>query len=199
MRSRGKKAVWIGKASRQSLLALIGLLVLVAPQAGRAPPRPAVALAVWTDRSCDKVGAPLSPEAVIAADVAAQDRHEGATFLCLRTAQAGPPESRSNYAFLWGERGPPHPVLPEIVSARLVAARALPLHVAEGLTRLDRYLALYGQARAYVVAIDYHLEEQSWHLHDGVNFRLYVLAPEDRRWVIVEASEVPLHRVVEAG
>ncbi|MDH7486500.1 MAG: hypothetical protein QHJ81_09535 [Anaerolineae bacterium] len=64
---------------------------------------------------------------------------------------------------------------------------------------MDRYLALYGQVRAYVVAIDYHLRQQSRHFHEGVNFRLYVLAPEEGHWVIVEASEIPPHRAAEAG
>ncbi|MBC8448530.1 MAG: SpoIID/LytB domain-containing protein [Chloroflexi bacterium] len=160
---------------------------------------PTVILADSTERRCREEVALPPPEAVIEADIAAQDSHDWSTFLCLRTAQAGPPESRSNHAFLGGGKGLPRPVLQDIVSARLVAAQPLPLHVAAGLTRMDRYLALYGQARAYVVAIDYQLEEQSQQFYNGVNYRLYVLAPEEGQWVIVEASEVPLHRVVEAG
>jgi len=45
--------------------------------------------------------------------------------------------------------------------------------------------------------IEYQLKKENRAFYNGVNYRLYVLAAEEGRWVIVE--EAPVHRMVEAG
>jgi len=90
-------------------------------------------------------------------------------------------------------------MIENIEKAQLVGIKPLPLNLAGGLTRIDKYLELYRQIRAYYVGIDYKLKQEKRHLYNGVNYRLYILGQEKGNWVIVEASESPVHRMIEAG
>ncbi|MGQ9560204.1 MAG: SpoIID/LytB domain-containing protein [Candidatus Oleimicrobiaceae bacterium] len=139
-----------------------------------------------------------TPESVIEADVAAQNSHDWSAFLSIRTAKAGPPENRVDYQVL-KEKYPENDFMQNIVTARLVGIKALPLSLLEGLTRTDKYLELYAEVKAYYVGIEYQLKKENRAFYNGVNYRLYVLAPEEKHLAMVEASEAPVFRMVESG
>ncbi len=137
-------------------------------------------------------------EAVIQADIAAQAAHDAASFLNLRSAKPEAPENRNDWANL-RRKYPADDFIENILTARLIALKPVPLQVAAGLTHMAEYLQTYGDAQAYYVAIDYRLRKEIRAHYNGVNYRLYVLAPEEGQWVIVEASEAPVAQMVKAG
>ena len=139
-----------------------------------------------------------SPVDVIRADVTAQNNHDWSTFLAIRTPKAGPPENRNDWIKV-RNINPEADIMKNIVTVQLAGIKPLPFSLAEGLTRMDKYLDLYSEVRAYYVAIDYRLKEENRSFYNGVNYRFYVLASEEGNWVIVEASEAPVHRMIEAG
>ena len=138
------------------------------------------------------------PESVIKMDVVAQNNHDWQSYLAIRTAKPGPPENRNDLMIL-KEKYPQNIMMENIERAQLVGVKSLPLSLAGGLTRIDKYLELYSEIRAYYVGINYKLKQEKRHLYNGVNYRLYILCPEDGNCVIIEASEAPVHRMIEAG
>lgn len=150
------------------------------------------------DQSEMLVANKLMPEDVIQADVIAQNDHNQATFLSIRTSKEGVPENKLDLKRLW-ERYPQCNALKNIVSAKLVGIKPLPLNLVASLTNIAKYLDLYSKLKVYYVAIDYRFKKERRHLYNGVNYRLYVLGLEEDRWVIVEASEPPVYRLIEAG
>ena len=144
------------------------------------------------------VSASLSPESVIKRDVTTQNNHDWLGFLSIRTTKPGPPENRNDWIKI-REINPDADIMKNIVTAQLGGIKKLPLSLSARLTRIDWYLDLYNEVRTYYVAIDYRLQNENRSFYNGVNYRFYVLALEEGQWVIVEASEVPVHRIVEAG
>lgn len=144
------------------------------------------------------VAAPLTPQDVIEADVAAQNDHNKLVFLSIRTNKAGPPESGITLRALW-EKYPKCSLLLNVSKAKLVMLKSLPLDLTISFTGAAEYFGFYSELKAYYVAIDYEFRQETRHLYEGVNYRLYILAPEEGRWVIVEASEAPVQRIIEAG
>ena len=144
------------------------------------------------------VVASLSPEAVIETDVAAQNNHDWLTFLSIRTTKPGPPENKNDWIKI-REINPDADIMKNIVIAQLTGIKPLPISLSAGITRMDWYLDLYSEVRTYYVAINYRVKKENRSFYNGVNYRFYVLALERGRWVIVEASEAPVHRMVEVG
>lgn len=140
----------------------------------------------------------LLPENVIKMDVEAQNNHDWQSYLAIRTAKPGPPENRNDLMIL-KKKYPQNITMENVERAQLVGIKSLPSSFVGGLTRIDKYLDLYGEIRAYYVGIDYKLKQEKRHLYNGVNYRLYILGQEKGNWVIVEASEAPVHRMIEAG
>ncbi|MDI6602582.1 MAG: hypothetical protein QME57_00480 [Patescibacteria group bacterium] len=135
---------------------------------------------------------------IIKTDIVAQNNHDWPTFLSIRTAKPGPPENRMDYEVL-REKYPENDFIQNIITARLVGIKALPPSLVAGLTRMDKYLELYGEVKTYYVGIEYQLKKENRAFYNGVNYRLYVLGPEEESWVIVEAFEMPVHLMIEAG
>jgi len=100
-----------------------------------------------------KVVVASSPEAVIEVDVTAQNNHDWSAFLSIRTTKAGPPENRNDLTVL-REKYPENDLMQNIVTARLVGIKALSLSLVEGLTKLDKYIELFGEAITWGLSIN---------------------------------------------
>jgi hypothetical protein len=194
--------------SKQFLIvsvAVVGLLAglsLVLLKTGKQEPESGLSEPVQKDGSetSPQVLGPTSTEDVINADINAQNLGDWSTFLSLRTAKSGLPESRDVWALLKEHQYndfPEEDFLANINSARLVGVKALPATFR--IPTIGEYIAKFGDARAFYVSIEYDLRRERNALFQGVNYRLYILAPESGQWVIVEASEAPLKELVDAG
>lgn len=135
---------------------------------------------------------------IIKTDIAAQNNHDWPAFLSIRTAKPGPPENRMDYEVL-RKKYPENDFIQNIITARLVGIKAFPAGLVAGITKMDKYLELYDEVKTYYVGIEYQLKKENRAFYNGVNYRLYVLGPEQESWVIVEASEMPVHLMIEAG
>ncbi|ACX52185.1 hypothetical protein Adeg_1053 [Ammonifex degensii KC4] len=138
------------------------------------------------------------PEAVIAADIAAQQSHDEGAYLACRAKHEAAPECQKIIANIKRNQ-PEADVMRDVVRAKLVGVKPLPEKLAAAITWLDVYKAVWPQVVTYYVAIDYQLKKESRWFYNGVNYRLYVLALEDGRWVIVEASMAPVNIIRDAG
>ncbi len=139
------------------------------------------------------------PDSVIKADIAAQNNHDWPKFLAVRTSRDGPPESILTYQLL-RKKYPENDFMENIISARLVGIKRLPLWViADGFVRVQKYCDLYSEIMAYYVGIDYQVKVEKKQVYNGVNYRLYIVAPEGGGWAIAEASEAPVFHIVAAG
>jgi len=139
------------------------------------------------------------PDSVIKADIAAQNNRDWQQFLALRTSREGPPESILSYQSL-RKKYPEDDFMTNIISARVIGIKSLPLSVIAGVfVKVDKYLDLYGEIRAYYVGVAYQVKVEKKQIYNGVNYRLYIVVPEDGRWVIAEASEAPVFHMVTTG
>ncbi|MBE3586329.1 hypothetical protein [Desulfofundulus thermocisternus] len=138
------------------------------------------------------------PEAVITADIAAQQSHDEAAYLACRAKHEVAPECQKIIATIKRNQ-PEADVMGDVVRAKLVGVKPLSEKLAAAITRLDVYKAVWPQVVTYYVAIDYQLKKESRWFYNGVNYRLYVLALEEGRWVIVEASMAPVNIIRDAG
>jgi hypothetical protein len=140
-----------------------------------------------------------TPEAIIKADVSAQNNRDWSTFLDIRTAKSGPPESRVDWVKIKETDPVAADMMNNIIKAELVGIKPLPLDLVGDITRIDKFFELYDELNAYYVAIYYQVKIEGRGFLNGVNYRLYILGLEEGHWVIVQASEAPVHRMIEAG
>jgi hypothetical protein len=140
----------------------------------------------------------LTPEEVIKADILAQNNHDLSTYLSLRTTKVGPPENRNEIMIL-REKYPEYDILQNTLKAQVVGIKPIPLSLVESIIKIDKYLDLYSEIKAYYVAIDYQLKKENRYVYNGVNYRLYLLGLEEGHWVIVEISHIPIYRIIEEG
>lgn len=138
------------------------------------------------------------PEAVIAADIVAQESHDEAAYLACRAKHEAAPECQKIIASI-KKNQPGADVMQDVVRAKLMGIKPLPEKLAAVITRLDIYKAVWPQVASYYVATDYQLKKESRWFYNGVNYRLYILALEGDRWVIVEASVAPVNIIRDAG
>lgn len=140
--------------------------------------------------------ASATPETVIAEDIGAQQNHDLNTYLSLRTNN--PLSSEQIEVVKNANRDV---IAPEVVQAKLVGVEQLPEMVAEGVAghSIDLYDTVWADVRVYYVAIDYRLTTETRWYYNGVNYRLYILALDNNRWVVVEASMAPINLIVRAG
>lgn len=59
-----------------------------------------------------------------------------------------------------------------VKSAKVVGKREIPLEVASAFTDVPRYVAKYGQAKVYYVAVDYTVFQEIKYYMNGINYRL---------------------------
>ena len=140
----------------------------------------------------------MGPEAVIRAEVVAQEAGDRVAFVSLRTTKPGTPENRDDLA-LFMEQKPDCGLLSNVIRAELQGIQDLPINLVATLTTMGRYRTLYDEVAAYYAAIFYEVRTESNYGYNGVNYRLYVLGLEQGQWVIVEVSLIPIYRVLEAG
>jgi len=137
-----------------------------------------------------------TPETIIAEDIKAQQNHDLNAYLNLRTNNSISSEQievikNTNKDGLY----------PEIDLAKLVRVKQLPDKVSEGVAghSINLYKTAWPDVRAYYVAIDYKLKKETRWYYNGINYRLYILALDNNKWVIIEASMAPINQIVKAG
>ena len=138
------------------------------------------------------------PEDIIAQDIAAQNNHDINSFLSLRPSGTDFPEDRSVYQNIW-RTNPQDNFIYNIISAKLVGERAIPLEVAEKVTNIESFLQKDSVVKTFYVAIDYKVKVESKYLYNGTNYRFYLLAFDHGKYSIVEASSAPVPLLESLG
>jgi len=140
----------------------------------------------------------LTPEEVIKADIIAQNNHDLSTYISLRTTRVGPPENRNEIMIL-REKYPEYDILQNINKAELIELKEIPFYLIGNIRKMEEYITLYSQIKAYYVCINYYLKSKSQYIFNGVNYLLYILIFEKGNWLIYEISEPCLNQIIEAG
>lgn len=137
-----------------------------------------------------------TPETIIAEDIKAQQNHDLNAYLSLRTNN-----SISSEQIDVIKNTSKDGLNPEVEQAKLVGLKQLPEKLAEEVAghSMDLYITAWPDVRAYYVAIDYKLKKETRWYYNGVNYRLYILALDNNKWVVVEASMAPINQIVKTG
>jgi hypothetical protein len=164
------------------------------------PPAEPLSVGIPAAETGGTTGQTLAPEDTIRSDITAQNSQNWPSFLSLRTKISGPPESRVDW-IKYREAYPENDLLANITSARLVELKPIPvnLDLVGVYTKKSELLGVYDELKVYYVGIDYRVKEEKNGFYTGVNYRLYLLTPEDEQWVIVEASVAPVDQIIKAG
>ncbi len=135
--------------------------------------------------------------AIIAEDIQAQNDRDTTTFLSLRTDTCGA-QNRNVFRTLWRQK-PRSNFMLDLISAKLVDLKRIPLNVARNFFQLETLTKCYHQLACFYVAIDYHLKRETTYMYDGTNYRLYILGLHKDRWFILEASQAPIESLRKQG
>ena len=131
------------------------------------------------------------PQDIILQDIAAQNNHDISSFLSLRPNGTDFPEDRSVYENVWRTH-PEDNFIYNVISAKLVGEKAIPLDVAEKITNIESFLQKDSVIKTFYVAIDYKVKVESKYLYNGTNYRFYVLVFNNGKYFIAEASSAPV-------
>lgn len=134
---------------------------------------------------------------IIEQDIQAQNDLDTTTFLNLRADTCGG-QNKTIYRKLWQER-PKSNFMLNLVSAKLIAAKRIPLKVVQNFFQLESFTKCYHQLACFYVAIDYHLKRETTYMYNGTNYRLYILGEDKDRWSILEASQAPIESLRKWG
>ncbi len=135
--------------------------------------------------------------AIIAEDIQAQNDRDTTTFLSLRTDTCGA-QNRNVFRTLWRQE-PRSNFMLDLISAKLVDLKRIPLNVARNFFQLETLTKCYLRLACFYVAIDYHLKRETTYMYDGTNYRLYILGLHKDRWFILEASQAPIESLRRWG
>lgn len=138
----------------------------------------------------------LSPAAVIDAGVIAENANDWVNYPSnwVEELQAPLHEFLSDAA-----NAANHVGILNVKSAKFVSKREVPLEVASAFTNVPRYVAQYGQAKVYYVAVDYTVFEETKYYLNGTNYRLAVIVPQNGEWKLAEFSDAPVESLVALG
>lgn len=92
-----------------------------------------------------------------------------------------------------------HTGLFNILSAKIVEIKELPLAAASALTEIDSYQQKYLQVAAYYIGVDYTVYQETEDYFNGVNYELVITVFEDGAWKIAEMSNAPIEILIDKG